>query len=47
MERIATVNNIVDESHLVHSAYTMKSIELIRKGDTQRALELLEMTYAK
>lgn len=47
MEQISAMNGILDQSHLVHSAYTMKSIELIRKDKHQEALQLLEMTYSK
>ena len=47
MEQISAMNGILDQSHLVHSAYTMKSIELIRKEKHSEALQLLEMTYSK
>ena len=47
MEDISAFNGILDQSHLILSAYTMKSIELIRKEKHQEALDLLTSTLEK
>lgn len=45
MERICGENGIIDGCQLLHSAYTMKSMTLIREEKLTDALTLLEETY--
>lgn len=45
MEEICKENDIPEGTYLLHSAYTMKSITLIREDKIKEALELLEKTY--
>lgn len=46
MEKICGENGIVEGCQLLHSAYTMKSMTLIRAEKIKEALSLLENTYA-
>lgn len=45
MEQICGENGIVDGCQLLHSAYTMKSMTLIKEEKIREALTLLEETY--
>lgn len=45
MERICGENGIIDGCQLLHSAYTMKSMTLIKDERVSDALKLLEETY--
>ena len=45
METICGENGIIDGCQLLHSAYTMKSMTLIRQEKLREALAILEETY--
>jgi len=45
METICGENGIVDGCQLLHSAYTMKSMGLIREEKIREALVILEETF--
>lgn len=47
MELICQQHNIQEGTHLLHSAYTMKAISLLKEEKLKEALVILEETYIK
>lgn len=47
METICAENGIIDGCQLLHAAYTLKSMTLLRKEKIREALAILEETYEK
>ena len=45
MEQACGENGVIDGCQLLHSAYTMKSMSLIREEKIQDALQILEETF--